>query len=97
MVLPYTDGMVVRRESVTITHDSRSVTIVGNEVNIANMDSQFAPSLAQPIYDVRLAADRDSLSVPGEFFQTGIRNEMEVVTIEESGNQTINNGYFATE
>jgi hypothetical protein len=61
------------------------------------MDAEYPHSFAQPIYDVHLPPDRNSLSVPVEFFQPGTRYEVEVVAIEESGNQTINNGYFTSE
>jgi hypothetical protein len=89
--------MVVSWEPVTETTDGAPVTIVGYEVIVTNMDGEHPASFAQPIYDVHLPADRASLTVPAEFFQPGTRYEIEVVAIEESGNQTINNGYFSTE
>jgi len=95
VVLPI-DGMVVAWEDVTETVDGKPVTISGYEVIITNMDEKYPHSFAQPIYDVHVAADRNSLNVPAEFFQPATRYEVEVVAIEESGNQTINNGYFTT-
>ncbi len=89
--------MVVSWEPVTEAVDGRPVTIVGYEVIVTNMDGKHAASFAQPIYDVHLPPDRTSLPVPATFFQPGTRYEIEVVAIEESGNQTINNGYFTTE
>ncbi|MBZ0283124.1 MAG: fibronectin type III domain-containing protein [Anaerolineae bacterium] len=89
--------MVVSWEPVTETIDGRAVTIVGYEVIVTNMDSKHPASFAQPIYDVHLPANHTSLTVPAEFFQPRTRYEVEVVAIEESGNQTINNGYFTTE
>ncbi|MCI0710268.1 MAG: fibronectin type III domain-containing protein [Chloroflexi bacterium] len=89
--------MVVSWEPVTETIDGRAVTIVGYEIIVTNMDGKHPASFAQPIYDVHLPADRTSLTVPAEFFQPGTRYEVEIVAIEESGNQTINNGYFTTE
>jgi len=96
VVLPI-DGMVVAWEPVTETVDGEPVTMSGYEVIITNMDQEYPHSFAQPIYDVHLPADRTSLNVPAEFFQPGTRYEIEVLAIEESGNQTINNGYFTTE
>lgn len=89
--------MVVSWEPVTQTVDGAPVTIDGYEVIVTNMDDEYADSFAQPIYDVHLPPDRTSLTVPVEFFQPGTQYEIEVVAIETSGNQTINNGYFITE
>jgi len=89
--------MMVAWEPVTETIDGKPVTIVGYEVIVTNMDGKHPHSFAQPIYDVHLPADRNSLLVPATFFQPGTRYEIEIVAIEESGNQTINNGYFTTE
>jgi hypothetical protein len=51
-----------------------------------------------PIFDVHVPPDRASLSVPAEFFEPGsLRYELEVLALEESGNQTIAGGYFTTE
>lgn len=89
--------MLVTWDAVTETVDGAPVTIAGYEVIVTNMDGKQAASFAQPIYDVHLPADRNSLLVPAAFFQPGTRYEVEIVAIEESGNQTINNGYFTTE
>ncbi len=95
-VLPV-ENMVVTWDDVTTTYDGQPVTIVGYEVIITNMDDDHTHGFARPIYDVHLPADRNSLTVPAEFFQSGRRYEIEVVAIEESGNQTINNGYFTAQ
>ncbi len=89
--------MVVAWEPVTETVEGNPVTIIGYEVIVTNMDGKHPHSFAQPIYDVHLPADRTRLTVPAEFFQPATRYEIEVVAIEESGNQTINNGYFTTQ
>ncbi|NWF67979.1 MAG: hypothetical protein HXY40_02720 [Chloroflexi bacterium] len=51
---------------------------------------------SQPLLDIHVAADRRRLSVPVEFLQPGTTYELEVLAIEESGNQTITNGFFST-
>ncbi|MBC7869959.1 MAG: hypothetical protein H7Y09_03910 [Chitinophagaceae bacterium] len=89
--------MVITWEPVTETVNGDVVTIVGYEVIVTNMDGKHPASFAQPIYDVHLPADRSSLLVPATFFQSGTRYEVEIVAIGDSGNQTINNGYFTTE
>lgn len=88
--------MTIAWEPVTETVDGKPVTIVGYEIIVTNMDGKHAASFAQPIYDVHLPADRNSLLVPATFFQPDTHYEVEIVAIEESGNQTINNGYFTT-
>ncbi|MBL8154032.1 MAG: hypothetical protein JNM70_07600 [Anaerolineae bacterium] len=95
MVHPVGD-MLISWEPVTETLDGQPVTIAGYEVIVTNMDAKYFDSFAQPIYDVHLPADRANLTVPAVFFQPGTRYEVEIVAIEESGNQTINNGYFTT-
>jgi hypothetical protein len=91
------EDMVITWEPVTETVEGKPVTIDGYEVIVTNMDGEYPHSFAQPIYDVHLPADQNSLLVPATFFQPGMRYEVEIVAIEESGNQTINNGYFTTE
>lgn len=88
--------MLISWEPVRETIDGNPVVIDGYEVIVTNMDAEYPSSFAQPIYDVHLPADRTSLTVPAVFFQPGTRYEVEIVAIGESGNQTINNGYFTT-
>ncbi|MGH3033207.1 MAG: hypothetical protein ACRDON_01445 [Gaiellaceae bacterium] len=40
--------------------------------------------------------DRNSLSVPDEFFEPGTEYELEVLALESSGNQTISVSFFTT-
>lgn len=89
--------LTVAWEPVIQTVDGKPVTIVGYEVIVTNMDGKHPHSFAQPIYDVHLAPDRTSLVVPAVFLQPATHYEIEIVAIEESGNQTINNGYFTTQ
>jgi hypothetical protein len=51
---------------------------------------------AQPIYDVHVGPGTTSLSVPAEFFTPDTIYEIEVLVLEESGNQTISLGFFKT-
>lgn len=95
VVHPVSD-MQIAWEPVTETIDGKPVSISGYEVIVTNMDAEYPASFAQPIYDVHLPADRSSVTVPAVFFEAGTRYEVEIVAIEESGNQTINNGYFTT-
>jgi hypothetical protein len=48
------------------------------------------------VLDVTLPPTADSLSVPPEYLQPGIDYKFEVLAIEESGNQTLNEATFST-
>jgi len=48
-------------------------------------------------YNVRVSADTTSLSVPAEFFEPETEYELEILAVEESGNQTISVLFFRTE
>jgi hypothetical protein len=47
--------------------------------------------------NVRLPADATSLTVPAEFFAPDTEYELEILAVEESGNQTISVIFFRTE
>ena len=51
---------------------------------------------SQPIFDVHVPADRNSLTVSAEFIAPGTLYELEVLALEASGNQTITVGFFET-
>jgi hypothetical protein len=91
------DGLVVEWEDVTETIMGDPVTITGYEIIITNVDSEDPHGMSRPIFDVHVAADRNSLSVPVEFLEPGTLYEIEVLALEESGNQTISVGFFTTE
>jgi hypothetical protein len=46
---------------------------------------------------VHVPAALDALSVPAEFFEPETVYELEVLALEESGNQTITVGFFVTD
>ena len=52
--------------------------------------------LSRPVYDVHGPPDMTELSVPDEFFRSDTLYEVEVLALEESGNQTITVGFFTT-
>jgi hypothetical protein len=66
------------------------IQIVAYQVIVTNADDEFYR------YDVRVPADRTSLTVPEEFFEDGGEYELEVIAVEESGNQTISLLFFTT-
>jgi hypothetical protein len=92
-----TDDLVVQWDDVTQTIDGRAVTITGYEVIVTKEKHVDPHGFSQPIYDVHLSPDRNSLPVPEEFLEPGTEYELEVLALEKSGNQTITVGFFTTE
>jgi hypothetical protein len=95
LVLP-PEEFVVEWEPVTETIDGRPVTVTAYEVIVTDDAFEDPHGFAQPIYDVHVSPDTTSLSVPAEFFAPGTVYEIEVLALEESGNQTISLGFFTT-
>jgi hypothetical protein len=51
---------------------------------------------SRPEYDVHVPPDRAELAVADGFLRPGTLYELEVLALEESGNQTITAGFFTT-
>jgi len=92
-----TDDLVVEWEDVTRTVDGDPVKITGYEVIVTKVKHHDPHGFSQPIYDVHVPPDRNSLSVPKEFLEPRTEYELEVLALERSGNQTITVGFFTTE
>lgn len=92
-----TDDVVVEWEDVTETVDGDPVRITGYEVIVTKVDHVDPHGFSQPIYDVHVPPDRNSLEVADEFLESGTEYELEVLALEEGGNQTITVGFFTTE
>lgn len=90
-------GLTVEWEAVTETIDGGPVTITGYEVIVTDEEAEDPAGFARPEYDVHVPADQLSLTVPDDFLRPGTLYELEVLAIEESGNQTITVGFFRTE
>ncbi len=82
------EDVVVEWESVT---PPEGTEITSYQIIVTNDDD---PRFK---YDVRVPADATSLSVPAEFFEPGVEYELEILAVEESGNQTISLLFFTTE
>jgi hypothetical protein len=48
------------------------------------------------VYDVHVLPDRTAFPVADGFLRPGTLYELEVIVLEESGNQTITVGFFTT-
>ncbi|MCI0545592.1 MAG: hypothetical protein L0Z49_14310 [Actinobacteria bacterium] len=91
------EGFEVRWDNVTETVDGEPVTITGYEVILTKEHHDDPHGFSKPVYDVHVPASLNSLSVPAEFLEPGTVYEVEVLALEESGNQTITVGFFVTE
>lgn len=89
--------LVIEWQDVTETVDGGPVAITGYEVIVSKVEHDDPHGFSQPIVDVHLPADQNALSVPVGFLEPGTVYELEVLALEESGNQTITVGFFKTE
>lgn len=95
VVVP-TDGLVIQWEDVTETVNGKPVTITGYEIIITRVENDDPHGYSRPVYDVHVLPDRNSLAVPAEFLEPGTLYELEILALEESGNQTITVSFFTT-
>jgi hypothetical protein len=89
-------GQVVRWEPVTATLDGAPLTVTGYEVIVTDVEHEDPNGQSQPVYDVHVPADRTEVAVVDGFLRPGTRYELELLALEESGNQTITVGFFTT-
>lgn len=89
-------GLVVRWEPVDETIAGGPVEITAYEVILTKVEHDDPDGWSRPIYDVHVGPTVTELPVPDEFVEPGTLYELEVLAIEESGNQTIGLGFFTT-
>jgi hypothetical protein len=92
-----TTDLVIEWEDVTETVDGGPITITAYQVIVTKVDHTDPHGFSQPIFDVHVPPDRNALTVPVEFLEPGTEYELEVLALEESGNQTITVSFFTTE
>jgi hypothetical protein len=90
------NGLAVGWDRVTETAAGGPVAITGYEVIITKEVKDDPHGFSRPIYDVHVPASLNTLSVPSEFLEPDTVYELEVLALEESGNQTISVGFFKT-
>jgi hypothetical protein len=88
--------LAVRWQDVTQTVAGGPGVITGYEVIVTNEGAEDPTGFSQPIYDVHVPPTLNSLRVPVEFLEADTVYEVEVLALEESGNQTIIVGFFQT-
>ena len=96
-MVPVAD-LLVEWQPVTKTQDGAPVTIRAYQLWVNKVNHEDANGFSRPNFDVHVGSDTTSFVVPAAFFDPASLYEIEVVAIEESGNQTIGGAsYFATE
>ena len=73
-----------------------SVDITGYEVIATKVDHEDENGFSRPMFDIHLPASTTGITIPEGFFEPGTIYELEVLVLEESGNQTISVGFFST-
>jgi hypothetical protein len=89
-------NLAIAWDPVTETVDGGPVVITGYEVIITKEVKDDPHGFSRPIYDVHVPASVNRLGVPAEFLEPNTVYELEVLALEDSGNQTINVGFFKT-
>lgn len=90
-------GLVIKWEDVIETVAGDPIAITGYEIIITKVKHNDPHGYSRPIFDVHVPPDRNSLSVSAEFLEAATLYELEVLALEEGGNQTITVGFFTTE
>lgn len=90
-------NLVIGWDSVTETVTGGPVTITGYEVIVTKEVEDDPHGFSRPTYDVHVPATQNTLSVPMEFLEPNTVYELEVLALEQSGNQTISVGFFMTD
>lgn len=83
---------------VITSQDGRKVNIRGYELYVGKENHVDDNGFSKPVFDVHVGPHITSLVVPAAFFDPASVYEIEVLAIEESGNQTIGGAsFFATQ
>jgi hypothetical protein len=96
-LVPVAD-LKVEWEPVTASQDGRPINIRGYQISVKKENHEDDHGFSTPFFDVHVGPHVTSLAVPAVFFDAASVYEIEVLAIEESGNQTIGGAsFFATE
>ncbi|MDH3189918.1 MAG: hypothetical protein OEM39_04660 [Acidimicrobiia bacterium] len=91
-----TQDLVVEWDQVTTTITGEPLDVTGYQIIITKVDHDDPNGWSRPVYDVHIGPGATSLSVPGDFLESGTVYELEILALEVSGNQTITVGFFKT-
>jgi hypothetical protein len=90
------DDLVIGWDRVTKTVDGGPVNITGYEVIVTREVEDDPHGFSRPTYDVHVPPAVTRLSVPRAFLEANTVYELEVLALEQSGNQTISVGFLRT-
>lgn len=90
--------LVVSWDPVTKTVAGGPVKITGYEVIVTNADKDGADphGMSDPVLSAHVIPSVNRLTIPAEFLEPGMDYELELLALEESGNQTITVSFFST-
>ncbi len=89
--------VTVSWKPVTMTQDGQPVSLRAYQLWVNKENHEDPNGFSRPNFDVHVSPETTSFVVPAAFFDAGSLYEVEVVAIEESGNQTIGGAaFFAT-
>lgn len=94
MAVTEAGGVVVRWAPTGETVAGDALAVTGYEVIVTKVDHDDPHGFSRPVFDVHVDAEAAELAVPASFFDPGSVYELEVLALEESGNQTITIGFF---
>lgn len=94
--IPVAD-LTVAWKPVSASLDGRAIEIVSYQLIVTDDNFEAGDAFSRPIFSVHLAADATSFVVPAAFFAPATLYEIEVLAIEDSGNQTIGLGFVETD
>lgn len=90
-------NLVMRWNPVTVSISGDPVTIIRYQLIVEKDEAPHANAIGKRGLSIYLPASVTSLTLPNEFVEPGTAYKWEVLAIEESGNQTLSSGEFATE
>lgn len=89
--------LTVAWKPISTSIDGRAVKIVSYQLIVTDDEFVAGDAFARPVFSVHLAPDVTRFVVPAAFFAPNTLYEIEVLAIEESGNQTIGLGFVETD
>jgi hypothetical protein len=90
--------LTVEWAPVTASQDGRPLTLTGYQVTVEKQNHDDPHGFSRPAYSIHVGPGITSVVVPAAFFDADSVYELEVLALEESGNQTIGGAsFFATE
>jgi hypothetical protein len=91
------DGLVMKWGAVTQSLEGKSVNIIGYQLIIERKGDPHPKMIGKWGLSMYLPPSTLSMAIPRSFLEPHTKYSWEVLAIDESGNQTLSSGEFATE